>query len=124
MLASTSLVSVLDLQKAVMKTASACAMGRYMLVQNQTTFSGVPFEGWGSPLSYDFKNEVLRITQREALAEKQPRSRKELSMLYTDKQLCLLSWRSHSSAVDSVGNAKVRVIAVHSLGVACLTSHH
>ena len=39
-----------------------------------------------------YKKEVLSIRQLEAMAEKQPRSRKELSMLYTDKQLmpCLL----------------------------------
>ena len=78
----------------------------------------------GSPLSCDFKNEVLSIQQLEALAEKQPRSRKELSMLYTDQQLCLGSQRTHSSAVNSISNAEVRVIAIHSLGVACITSRY
>ena len=78
----------------------------------------------GSPLSCDFKNEVLSIQQLEGLAEKQPRSRKELSMLCTDKKLCLVSQRAHSSAVGSVSNAEIRVIAFHSFGVACITSHH
>ena len=32
-----------------------------------------------------YKKEVLSIMELEAMAEKQPRSRKELSMLYTDK---------------------------------------
>ena len=77
-----------------------------------------------SPLSCDFKNEVLSTQWREALAEKQPRSRKELSMLYIDKQLCLVSQRTHSSAIDSITNAEIRVIAIHSLGVTCLTSQH
>ena len=119
-----SLVLVLDPQKAVMKTACACATGRYTLVQNQTTFSASHVQVLGSPLSCDFKNEVLSIRQLEAMAEKQPRSRKELSMLYTDKQLCHVSWRTHSLAVNSKGEAKVGVIAVHSLGVACFAPHH
>ena len=103
----------------------ACATGRYMLVQFQTAFSCVPCaQVLGSPLSCDFKSEVLSITQLEAMAEKQPRSRKGLSMLYTDKQLCLASERTHSSAEDPVGHAEIRAIAIHSLGAACFASHH
>ena len=124
MLASNSLVLVLDPQKAVMETARVCATGRYTLVQNQTTFSASHVQVLGSPLSYDFKNEVLSIISREALAEKQPRSRKELSMLYIGEQLCHVSWRTHSLAVNSKGEAKVGVIAVHSLRVTCLAPHH
>ena len=69
-----------------------------------------------------YKKEVLSIRQLEAMAEKQPRSRKELCMLLTDKQQDCGSCNVLSLAVDSERKAKVGVVAIHSLRVACLTS--
>ena len=76
----------------------------------------VPCAAYWAHLSHvTFKNEALSIRQLEAMAEKQPRSRKELSKLCTDKQLCLVSREARSLAVHSKGEAKVGVVAVHSL---------
>ena len=66
----------------------------------------------------------MNMQQREALAEKQPRLKKEHSMLYTDKQLCLVSYKTQSSAMRSISDAEIRMVAFNSLRVACFTSHH
>ena len=111
---------VLIRKRLCIRKALSCATGRSSLVQNQTTFSASHVQAYWAHLGLvTYKKEVLSIRQLEAM---QPRSRKELRMLLTDKQQGRGSYHVLSLAVDSKRKAKVGVIAIHSLRVACLTS--
>ena len=96
-----------------------------MLVQNQTTFSASHVQAYWAHLDHAvYKKEVYEhMAEQEAVAEKQPQFKWSKVLLIAEKQQGQLR-RMLSLAVDTVSQLKVGVVTVHSLCIACFTSHN